>query len=350
MPKAAKNYSITELEMFSLAINIASFAHLLKRVEYCCCSQSSGYNPHNEEQNGTSYQQNKETVRNLKFLFFQSVLHQGKDMILSDFLLRQIEDDSNPHEIIPISFNIWDMLQDNYHQLTMDTYNVQTRAQAKVQANNPTMPDIPPEKREQKATPKVTRLPIQAEEKDKELKIPSSKIALQTSRNIGLPPNFMLPPRVVSPNNRLPPKPPDIGETDPHQEPDPRMDIEENSPYQEGIITEAYVAPDRSYLEQPQELVRLVNTSKFVQRHLPWQADIDKILNVIKRKVLKGTHLPITIKEIQAGYLNSPFFKDLYRYLVQNIMPSKSHARQKVEMLAESFILLENYLLILSIV
>ena len=34
MPKAAKNYSITELEMCSLAINIASFAHLLKRVDF----------------------------------------------------------------------------------------------------------------------------------------------------------------------------------------------------------------------------------------------------------------------------------------------------------------------------
>ena len=116
----------------------------------------------------------------------------------------------------------------------------------------------------------------------------------------------MLPPRIVPPNDRLPPKPPNIGETDPHQGPDLRMDIEENSPYQEGIITEAYVAPDQLYLEQPQELIKLVNTLKFVQRHLLWQVDINKILNVIKRKVLKGTHLPITIKEIQAGYLNSP--------------------------------------------
>ena len=33
MPEAAKNYSITELEMCGLAINIASFAHLLKRVD-----------------------------------------------------------------------------------------------------------------------------------------------------------------------------------------------------------------------------------------------------------------------------------------------------------------------------
>ena len=33
LPEAAKNYSITELEMCSLAINITSFAHLLKRVD-----------------------------------------------------------------------------------------------------------------------------------------------------------------------------------------------------------------------------------------------------------------------------------------------------------------------------
>ena len=30
----------------------------------------------------------------------------GKDMILSDFLSRHTHDDSNPHDIIPISFNM----------------------------------------------------------------------------------------------------------------------------------------------------------------------------------------------------------------------------------------------------
>ena len=34
MPGAEKNYSITELEMCGLAINIASFMHLLKRVDF----------------------------------------------------------------------------------------------------------------------------------------------------------------------------------------------------------------------------------------------------------------------------------------------------------------------------
>ena len=129
--------------------------------------------------------------------------------------------------------------------------------------------------------------------------------------------------------------------TSPNLGPEPNVDFEENSPHQEGIITETYVAPDQSYLEQLQELTKLVNTSKVVQKYLPQQANIDKILHIIKRKVLKGTHLPLTIKEIQAGYLTSSFFKDLYRYLAQNIMPHKRHTRHKVEALAESFILLD---------
>ena len=81
-----------------------------------------------------------------------------------------------------------------------------------------------------------------------------------------------------------------------------------------------------------------------MQKYLLRQADIDKILDIIRRKVLKGTHLLLTIKEIQAGYLTNPFFKDLYRYLAQNILPHKRHARCKVETQAESFILLDSLL------
>ena len=65
---------------------------------------------------------------------------------------------------------------------------------------------------------------------------------------------------------------------------------------------------------------------------------------MIKRKVLKGTHLPLTIREIQAGYLTSPYFKGLYLYLAQNRLPSKKSAIHKVENLAERVILLESLL------
>ena len=32
-------------------------------------------------------------------------------------------------------------------------------------------------------------------------------------------------------------------------------------------------------------------------------------------------HLPVTIKEIQAGYLVSPYSKDIYLYIAQNKLP-----------------------------
>ena len=72
--------------------------------------------------------------------------------------------------------------------------------------------------------------------------------------------------------------------------------------------------------------------------------DIDKILDAIKRKVLKGKHLPLTIKEIQAGYLRSLYFKDICRYLAQNILPRKRHVRQKVENLSDRYVLLDSLL------
>ena len=81
------------------------------------------------------------------------------------------------------------------------------------------------------------------------------------------------------------------------------IDFEENSPYQEGIISEMYERLDKSYMQEPMELKDLVDTTKLVQRFLPKQTDIDKIVDIIKRKVLNGTHLPLTIKEIQAEYL-----------------------------------------------
>ena len=74
------------------------------------------------------------------------------------------------------------------------------------------------------------------------------------------------------------------------------------------------------------------------------ETDIDKILEIIRKKVLKGMHLPLTIKEIQAGYLNSSYFKDIYIYLAQNRLPCKKAAIKRVEILAERYILLDSLL------
>ena len=148
----------------------------------------------------------------------------------------------------------------------------------------------------------------------------------------------------------LPSRPPDIPYTRDNrkdlfdEDMDMKIDFEENSPFQEGIISETYKRPDKSYIQEPTKLTDLIDTSKLIQRLLPKQVHIDKILDIIKRKVLKGTHLPLTIKEIQAGYLTSPYFKDLYLYLAQNKLPHRKSTICKVESLAEKFVLLDSLL------
>ena len=95
------------------------------------------------------------------------------------------------------------------------------------------------------------------------------------------------------------------------------------------------------FFQNPKDLGDLINKENLIHKILPKQTDIDKILEVIQRKVLKGTHLPVEVKEIQAGYLHSPYFKDLYQYLLQNKLPSSKSAIKKLEALSEKYVLLD---------
>ena len=131
MPKAVRNYSITELEMCSLAINITSFAHPLKKVDFDAIVDHLSITHIMKSKMEQATNRIKRLLEVLSSYSFKLYYIKGKDMILSDFLSRQIEDDSNPHEIIPISFNIWEILQESYHNMVTNTYKVQMRAQAK---------------------------------------------------------------------------------------------------------------------------------------------------------------------------------------------------------------------------
>ena len=126
--------------------------------------------------------------------------------------------------------------------------------------------------------------------------------------------------------------------------PDINFDFEENSPFQEGVMSKTFQRPDKSFFQEPKELGDLINKGNFIHKYLPRQTDIDKIIEVIQKKVLKGTHLPVKIKEIQSGYLHSSYFKDLYLYLSQNKLPSSKAAIKRIEILVAKYILLDSML------
>ena len=289
-------------------------------------------------------------------------------MILSDFLSRQGIERSNPHEIIPISFDMKAILNDKYYNVGRESkYLVQTHSQVKERgirspevhgAEKGVDPDLKSEwivgksqKMAQKSRLEQDREDPSAQgqtqfternhvvsEQRKDTSVSQINQGINRSIEQGrdTTPKYEISPRVTEtqassysdPVIKPPPRPPDRlvqndGQTNLDIDLEINKDFEENSPYQEGVISEIYQRPDTSQLVDPPELTDLIDTDKVVQKYLPKQTDIDKIWKVIQRKVLKGTHLPLTIKEIQAGYLNSPYCKDLYLYLRINCQVQK---------------------------
>ena len=143
-------------------------------------------------------------------------------MILSDFLSRQKHEDSNPHDTIPISFNMHNILHERYYNLGLtDTYLVQTQSQTK--SSGIILPEVHG----------VTKI-------------------LDTST--------------------LPEK----------QKTRIDLEFEENSPYQGGIISKTYQRPDNSFFQELKELENLVNAGRLVQKFLLKLADIYKTLKIIQ--------------------------------------------------------------------
>ena len=283
----------------------------------------------------------------------------GKDMISSDFLSRQKNDNSNPHEIIHISFNMCQVLDDNYYN---EKYLIQTRSQAKSSGiklpevhgmGKNLYPNLKPEK--QHAIPKqgnMERPHIGQGKAGSRRKRPdpinqsinqpsnlSQKIPQRTEIETGKTNHVHTKDLMHSINNMSdrmtnnnpfmpdvpfhtgpiygpPPKPikQDVSYPQSSQSStnikniNPNFDFKENSPFQEGVMSETFQRPDKSFFQEPKELGSLISKGNLINKYLPKQTDIEKILEVIQRKVLKGTHLPVKIKEIEAGYLHSSYF------------------------------------------
>ena len=117
LPEAAHNYSITELEMCGLTINIASFVHLLRKVDFDAVVDHLAITHIMKSKVGPATTGIKRLLEVLSSYSFNLYYIKGKDMILSDFLSRHDVYDSNLHEIIPISFNLRTVLQDKYHNI-----------------------------------------------------------------------------------------------------------------------------------------------------------------------------------------------------------------------------------------
>ena len=97
LQEATKSYSITELELHGLAINIGSFSHLLKRVDFDAIVDHLALMHIIKSKMEPVTTRIKRLLELISSYSFNLYYMKGKDMILSDFLLQQNNDESNPN-------------------------------------------------------------------------------------------------------------------------------------------------------------------------------------------------------------------------------------------------------------
>ena len=358
IPEAAKNYSITELEMCRLAINITKFSHLLKEVDFNAVVDHLAITHIIRSKAEPATTRIKRLIELLSPYSFNLYYIKGKDIVLSDFLSRQKRDDSNPHEIIPILFTLRSQEGNHFYRINnkmnqpkTNKYLIQTRSQTKfggikvpevhgtnkglnphvklgkqrplatllmhnlsptllvqhVDKGMPTHPIPKPRisqgrarlKRKSK-TNQLISLPKQIPTQPITLHVPEAtlpllepiiqsqvNVQLQHHMPIQLPHHQPVDPTCIvqpighkiqhrpsppyhDPYTRPPSRPPDV--TNPidsrkgllDNDLDRNVDIEENSPFQEGIISEIYERPDTFFMQEPYKLKDLIDTTKLI--------------------------------------------------------------------------------------
>ena len=133
--------------MCGLAMNIATFSHLLKKVDFDAIVDHLAITHIMRSKAEPATTRIKRLLELLSPYSFNLYYIKEKDMVLSNFLSRQKSDDSNPHELIPISFSIRDQESDYFYCIDneinsprKDRYLVQTRSQ--VRSSGIKLPEI----------------------------------------------------------------------------------------------------------------------------------------------------------------------------------------------------------------
>ena len=229
----------------------------------------------------------------------------GKDMVLSDFLLQQYNDNCNPNEIIPISFDMYKILENNLNNFDKnnnfgnDKYLIQMCSQAKtsgtklleVHGVEKTLnPNLRPEK--QHTIPKqgkLERLQMgqgrggskrrkpdaihQAinQPSDVSQEIPG-RTKIVTGKTNSIHSINSASDRLINNNPFMsdvplhldlllgPPKhqpiKQNIKQNIQENSPNINFDFEENSPFQDGIMSETFQRPDKSFFSELKRIRR----------------------------------------------------------------------------------------------
>ena len=109
------------------------------------------------------------------------------------------------------------------------------------------------------------------------------------------------------------------------------FDTQMEVPFTEDVIEPVFKRPEMADFEIPPVLEEMIPDGTLIHNHLPKQVDIDKILTQINRKYLRKMHLPCSLRDMQAAYMQSPPFCDIYNAIIFNRYPKHRKAIEELQ-------------------
>ncbi|XP_055955077.1 uncharacterized protein LOC130010906 [Patella vulgata] len=308
LPKACERYSVTELELFGLLINISNFQYLLRGVEFdAYVDHAAIVHLCNSKRPPCTNRLQKLLVK-LSHYAFKIGYKKGTELVLADFLSRSpLESDSEIDSVVPTAFAI----------LNPVTNRPVTRQWAKT--HNISVPAVFPSAQHQTVSHNSV---------DTVNNQPSD---VRCHRSHKIPTISQSPKRS-------------------HIRISNDSSIKASSTTQDPrIVDNAFQPESPEEIEIPIELCIpptpvVHNADNVIRTHFPKQAQLDKLLKVIKKKIIRDYNLPVDKNQLRLEQETSPFFKPVYDFLSHGILPSNRKAAKSVKHKSEEYIICDHIL------
>ena len=364
LPDACKRYSVTELEMTGLLINIGLWKHLLVRTEFDAAVDHQAVVQIMKAKTEPPSQRIMRLLERLSNYSFNLFYVKGKDMILADYLSRHRLCDDDPNDLIPISFKRCKVEEPERCLIT---------TRAKTRADNKELPDmkeinweVKPEydrtrptakvvKRQQTQTREFTaaRKIVEKYRKRRQPTTPRNEVKPKEPTKLGHDRGTR---RRENPPENPQAQPPAEHDWEPEPDWEPQQDTERpanwqtehpkaivNDPTEEVLAEPEFNLPQDNDFHIPPSLEQQIS-GQADTRHLPKQIDLDKVMEKLRHKILRNTHLTHDLKDLTGAYLQSPAFKDVYKYLNSGYLPTNSRTAKITVIKSKSFMLLDKLL------
>ena len=121
---------------------------------------------------------------------------------------------------------------------------------------------------------------------------------------------------------------------------DPSLDPDRELPLEESSVEGIFRAPVLKDFIVPPTLEEETKGKELLAKNLPKQTDINRLMKVLNRKILTRSRFPDTLKDLEAAYVQSAYFKDVYEYIRYNKLPTNVRKAYQVQVEANNYFLL----------